>query len=196
MFSLFFYYIIWKKHCHSFEQTWTSFTQGCFALGLVEIGTVFLLNNFCWTIFKVLEKGVLLHLNKIESPLPKDALRHVWLKLSQWVWRGFFISYMNIRYHPLGRRAWPFKYTNLFSIYSSRMLCAKLSQNWPSGSEKEEYNVKSLHTYRQINGRQLIRKAHMSQPKTVEMRIAQVEILCFLRIKSLTGEFTGHPRQN
>ena len=90
---------------------------------------------FCWTIaviiFMVLEKGVLLHLNKIEFPLPKDALRHVWLKLSLWVWRGFLISYMNIRYHPIGRRALPFIYTNLFSIYASRMLCAKLSQNWP-----------------------------------------------------------------
>ena len=76
------------------------------------------------------------------------------------------------------------------------MLCAKLSQNWPSGSEKEEYNVKSLQTDRQINGRQLIRKGQMSQPKTVEMRIAQVQFLCLLRIKSLMGEFTGHPRQN
>ena len=35
-----------------------------------------------------LEKGGALHLNKIESPLPKDALCQVWLKLAQWFWKG------------------------------------------------------------------------------------------------------------
>ena len=34
-----------------------------------------------------LEKGVALHLNKLESASPKDALCHVWLKLAQWFLR-------------------------------------------------------------------------------------------------------------
>ena len=34
-----------------------------------------------------LEKGGALHLKKLESPLPKDALCQVWLKLAQWFWR-------------------------------------------------------------------------------------------------------------
>ena len=34
-----------------------------------------------------LEKNAALHLNKLESPLPKDALCQVWLKLAQWFWR-------------------------------------------------------------------------------------------------------------
>ena len=34
-----------------------------------------------------LEKGIALHLNKFESPPPKDALCRVWLKLAQWIWR-------------------------------------------------------------------------------------------------------------
>ena len=34
-----------------------------------------------------LEKGGALHLNKLESPLPKDALCQVWLKLAQRFWR-------------------------------------------------------------------------------------------------------------
>ena len=34
-----------------------------------------------------LEKGAALHLNKLESPSPKDALCQVWLKLAQWFWR-------------------------------------------------------------------------------------------------------------
>ena len=34
-----------------------------------------------------LEKGVALHLNKLDSPLPKNTLCQVWLKLVQWFWR-------------------------------------------------------------------------------------------------------------
>ena len=34
-----------------------------------------------------LEKGGALHLEKLESPSPKDALCQVWLKLAQWFWR-------------------------------------------------------------------------------------------------------------
>ena len=34
-----------------------------------------------------IEKGGALHLNKFESPLPKDALCQVWLKLAQWFCR-------------------------------------------------------------------------------------------------------------
>ena len=34
-----------------------------------------------------LEKAEALHLNKLEFPLHKDALRQVWLKLVQWFWR-------------------------------------------------------------------------------------------------------------
>ena len=34
-----------------------------------------------------LEKGMVHHLNKIESPSPKNALYQVWLKLAQWFWR-------------------------------------------------------------------------------------------------------------
>ena len=33
-----------------------------------------------------LEKGVALHLNKLKSPLLKDALCQVWLKLAKWFW--------------------------------------------------------------------------------------------------------------
>ena len=34
-----------------------------------------------------LEKGWALHLNKLESPSPKNALCQVWLKLAQWFWK-------------------------------------------------------------------------------------------------------------
>ena len=47
-----------------------------------------------------LEKGEALHLNKTESPSPKDALCQVWLKLAQWFWRRFFY-FVNVflRFH-------------------------------------------------------------------------------------------------
>ena len=34
-----------------------------------------------------LEKGMALHLNKLESPSHKDDLCQVWLKLAHWFWR-------------------------------------------------------------------------------------------------------------
>ena len=40
---------------------------------------IFKNSQFIFTISLVLEKGATLHLNKIESPSPKDALCQVWL---------------------------------------------------------------------------------------------------------------------
>ena len=44
--------------------------------------------------FFLMEKDRTLHLNKLESPSPKDALCQVWLKFAQWFWRRrlFLIS--------------------------------------------------------------------------------------------------------
>ena len=45
---------------------------------------------------KLYEKLLVLHLQKFESPSPKDALCQVWLKLAQWFWlRGFF-NFINV----------------------------------------------------------------------------------------------------
>jgi hypothetical protein len=49
----------------------------------LKIFSVFLL--FCY--YLPLERGNPLHLNKLESPFPKDDLCQVWLKLAQWFWR-------------------------------------------------------------------------------------------------------------
>ena len=56
--------------------------------------------------FLLLEKGRALHLNKIESPSPKDALCQVWLKLAKWFWRKRFLNLVNVfsnfrNYFPL-----------------------------------------------------------------------------------------------
>ena len=42
---------------------------------------------FCHFLISPWKNGVALHLKKIESPSPKDALCQVWLKLAQWFWR-------------------------------------------------------------------------------------------------------------
>ena len=89
------------------KKTWIPFTQGNFVPSLVEIGPL-LCAKFGWNWpsgsgdedFKIssmyfrylcnyvpFEKGGALHLNKLESPSPKDALCQVWLKLAQWFWR-------------------------------------------------------------------------------------------------------------
>ena len=45
--------------------------------------------------YLLLEMGVILHLIKLESPSPKDALCQVWLKLAQWFWRRF-LNFINV----------------------------------------------------------------------------------------------------
>ena len=73
---------LWEFIGSSFEQTWIPFTQGCFVPRLVEIGPVVLekkILKFRKCVFSLfrnylpLEKGWALHLNKLESPSPKDA---------------------------------------------------------------------------------------------------------------------------
>ena len=44
----------------------------------------------------LLEKGVALHLNKLECPSPKDALLQDWLKLDRWFWRWRFFNFVNV----------------------------------------------------------------------------------------------------
>ena len=95
-----------------------------------------------------LEKGRALHLNKAESPSPKDALCQVWLKLAQWFWRRrfFFILSMFFHYFVIispWKRAGPFIWTNL-NLLHQRVLCAKFGWNWSIGSGEEDENVKSL----------------------------------------------------
>ena len=60
---------------------------------LVEIGPVVLKKKIFLNFVNVfsqfhyylpLEKGGALHLNKLESPSPKDALCKIWLKLAHW----------------------------------------------------------------------------------------------------------------
>ena len=95
---------LWEFIGSSFEETWIPYTQGCFVPRLFEIGPVVLekkIFKFCQCIllfrkYLLLEKGRGLHLIKLESPLPKDGLCQVWLKLAQWFWRRKFFIFINV----------------------------------------------------------------------------------------------------
>ena len=97
-----------------------------------------------------MEKVVAFHLNKLNSLHPRILCAiKVWLK--NWpICSGeevFWISSMYFRYFVIispRRSAWPFVWRNLNSFYQ-RMLCAKFSWNWPSGSGEDEI-VESLQT--------------------------------------------------
>ena len=66
--------------CAKFGWNWLSGSGEEDFLSFVNLFSLFL--NYL-----PLEKGGALHLNKLESPSPKDALCQVWLNLAQWFWR-------------------------------------------------------------------------------------------------------------
>ena len=109
-----------------------------------------ILRVICWAIFRnyhPLEKGGALHLNKLETPSPKCTLCHIWLKLAQCFWRRGFYNILNIfllfRNYSPWKRSGPFIWTK-FNTLHPKMLCAKFSWNWPSGSWEEVENRKKF----------------------------------------------------
>ena len=88
--------------------------------------------------------GGALHLNKLETPLPKDALCQVWLKLAQWFWRRF-LNFSNVfslirDYLPFGKGRDPsFEQTSV--LINQVCFVPNLVE---IGSGDEDENVKSL----------------------------------------------------
>ena len=64
-------------------QVWLKLAQWFWRRRFFNIVNVFSL----FLNYLPLEKDGALHLNKLQSPSPKDALCLVWLKLAQWFWR-------------------------------------------------------------------------------------------------------------
>ena len=73
-------------------QAWLKLAQRFWRRRILNFVNVFSLFRY----YLPLEKGRVLHLNKLESPLPKDALCQVWLKLDQWFWRRRFLNFVNV----------------------------------------------------------------------------------------------------
>ena len=69
-----------RMFCAKFGWNWLSGSGEEDFLNFVNLFSLFL--NYLH-----LEKGMALHLNKFESPSPKDALCQVWLKLAHWFLR-------------------------------------------------------------------------------------------------------------
>ena len=63
-------------------QVWLKLAQW-FCRRFLKFVNIFSLLRYYLSI----EKGVALHLKKIKSPLPKDALCQFWLKFAQWFWK-------------------------------------------------------------------------------------------------------------
>ena len=90
----------------------------------------------------------MVHLNKFESPSPKDALCQFWLKLAQWFWGKRFLNFVDVflqfrNNFPL-KRAGPFIWTNL-NLVHARMHCAKFGWHSPSGSIEEDFEISSMY---------------------------------------------------
>ena len=86
---------------------------------------------------------MVLHLNKLESPL--DALWQVWLKLAQRFWRRRFLNFVNVFFcyfviSPLGK-GWGPSFEKNFNPLHPRLLCAKFGWNWFSGSWGEDFYI-------------------------------------------------------
>ena len=95
-----------------------------------------------------LKMGWVLHLNKRESPSPKDALWQVWLKMAKWFWRRRFLNFVNVfwlfrNYLPL-EKGRALHLNKLESPYP-RMLCAKFGWKWLSGFGEEYFWILSVY---------------------------------------------------
>ena len=75
--------LISPSHKYALCQVWLKLAQWFSRRRFFNFVNVFSLFRY----YLPLEKGGVLHLNKLEFPLPKDAFCQVWLKLDQWFWR-------------------------------------------------------------------------------------------------------------
>ena len=103
-----FYYIViishYKKPSHIIEETWIPLIASCknvlcqvwlkFAQWFLRRRFLNVINAFSlFRNYLPLEKGVILHLNKLEFPSPKDALCQVWLKLVKRFYSWRFLNF-------------------------------------------------------------------------------------------------------
>ena len=121
---------------------------------LAEIGPVVLEKKIFFNFVNVfllfcnylpLEYGRALHLNKLESPPPKDTLCQVWLKLAQWFWRRKFFNFFSVfslfrNYLSLGK-ARTLHLNKLEPSSPKNILCQVL----PSGSVEEDFKILSMY---------------------------------------------------
>ena len=91
---------------------------------------------FCYYI--QFEKGMVIQLNKLETPTQKDVLCQVWLIFAEWFLRRSFRSFALRKGDGLS-----FDKTNSLHL---RKLCARFLLNCASGSKEEIENIKNWQT--------------------------------------------------
>ena len=111
-------------------QTWLKFAQQFWRWRFLNSVNVFLLLRH----YLSLVKGWALHLNKLESSLPKEVLHQVWPSGSR---EEDLFNFVNVFL------LFPNYWRNLNPLHP-RILCAKFGWNWPCGSGEEDKNVNSL----------------------------------------------------
>ena len=84
-------------------QDWLKLAQWLWRREFFKFNVFSLFRNYL-----PLEKSRALHLNKLESPSPEDALCQVWLILARWYWRRRFLKVVNLfllfpNYLPFGK---------------------------------------------------------------------------------------------
>ena len=79
---------------------------------------------------------------KLESPWPNVALRQIWFKLAQWLWRKISWIVFSLFHYYLLLENGVALHLNKVEFPLPRMLCAKIGWNWPSGSAEEDENWK------------------------------------------------------
>ena len=150
-------------HCDKFGWNWLSGSGEDF---LKFRQCIFLFHNYL-----PLEKAKVLHLNKLQSPSPKDALCQVWLKLAQWFWRRRFLNFVNVfslfcNYLPL-EMGGALHMNKIESLLSKDVLChvwLKLAQwFWRRRWKCEKFTTTTTTmTTTTDNWQILIRKVHLS----------------------------------
>ena len=139
-----------------------------------------------------LEKDRALHLNKTESPLPKDDLCQVWLKLTQWFLRRRFFNFVNLfsqflNYLPL-EKGRALHLNKLESPSRKDTLCQvwlKLAQwFWRRRWKREKFRTTTTTTT--DNRQLLIRKAHLSlrlcwaKKKNINQQLRVLPIILYI----------------
>ena len=143
----------WVLHLNKLEspspkdalwQVWLKMAQWFWRRRFLNFVNVFsLFRNYL-----PLEKGMALHLNKLESPSPKDALCKVWLKMAQWFWRRRFLNFVNVfllfhNYLPLEKDG--VLHLNNLESPSPKDALFKFGWNWLSGSGEEDFRISSMY---------------------------------------------------
>lgn len=129
----------------SFDQTWIPSTQAlCHVWWNLVLTNIF---QSCQSNFTILQSSptwMAPYLTKIASPLPKDDLCMVWLKIGQWSWWLFCITFLLFHFYLPFEKSLALDLNKLDSL-PSRMLCAKFV--WNSSCSSGDEDCKKLWTH-------------------------------------------------